>query len=55
MSGDDEIDSIVFVECLADTGHGPPWPESLVRSVRRMVRRRLARVEADDPPLSALH
>lgn len=52
---DDDLDSLVFVECLADTGHGPPWSPSLVRSVRRAVRARLARGEADDPPLSGLH
>lgn len=49
----DSFEVIVVMECYAETGHGPPWPDSLVRSVRREVARRLG--EAPDPRLSDLH
>lgn len=50
----DSVDLIVAMECFAETGHYGPWPDSLVRSVRRQVLRRLRDGE-DDPSLSSLH
>lgn len=52
---DDDVDAIVFLECIAEVGHGPPWPPSLVRSIRRAVRDRLAGAEPADPALWQLH
>lgn len=53
--GDSELDYWVRVECFAATGHGPPWPDSLVRSLRVSVRKRLADCGILDPDLSKLH